>query len=125
MTQNILVQAIKSIFLDFIWEILYFPLWWYGPGLKRVALYTVNSIKNTEASLGVSIMFKNIFKPMFGQYDSQGRIISFLMRLLLTIVRTVMFAVLIVFNLVAIVFWVALPGFVLWGILFNFTSIWK
>ena len=125
MTQNILVQAIKSIFLDFIWEILYFPLWWYGPGLKRVALYTVNSIKNTEASLGVSIMFKNIFKPMFGQYDSQGRIISFLMRLLLTIVRTVMFAVLIVFNLVAIVFWVALPVFVLWGILFNFTSIWK
>ena len=116
MTQNILVQAIKSIFLDFIWEILYFPLWWYGPGLKRVALYTVNSIKNTEASLGVSIMFKNIFKPMFGQYDSQGRIISFLMRLLLTIVRTVMFAVLIVFNLVAIVFWVALPVFVLWGI---------
>jgi len=125
MTQNVLVQAIKSILLDLIWEILYFPLWWYGPGLKKVALYTLNSIRNTEHSLAVGIMFKNLFKPMFGQYDTQGRLISFLMRLILTISRFVLFVVLAVFNFLLIIFWLVLPGYVLWGILFNISSLWK
>jgi hypothetical protein len=125
MTQTVLGQAIKSIFLDLIWEILYFPLWWYGPGLKRVALYTVNSIKNTEHSLGISIMYKNLFKPMFGQHDRQGRLISFLMRVILTLIRTLMFVFLLVFNLLAIVFWVILPIFVAWEIFFNLGKIWS
>lgn len=125
MTQNVVAQAIKSIFLDLIWEILYFPIWWYGPGLKKVAIYTVNSIKNTEHSLAVGLMYKNLFKPMFGQYDRQGRFISFIMRSVLTLARTIAFIVLVVFNLVAIVFWIVLPIVVIWGIFFNLGAIWK
>ena len=82
MTQNIIVQATKILLVDLIGELLYFPIWWYTQGLKRVVLYVFNSIKDTNRNLAVGLMFKSLFKPMFGQYDRQGRLISFFFRLI-------------------------------------------
>src|SRR3989339_842340 len=104
MTQNIIVQASKSLIIDLIGEILYFPIWWYGPGLKRTVLHVFKSIKNTSRNLALVIMFKSLFKPMFGQYDREGRIISFFMRLFLTLGRLLSFLAIVVIFLIIIIF---------------------
>ena len=125
MTQNVVLQAIKSIILDLVGEILYFPIWWYTQGLKGIFIYYINSVKNTNRSLALTIMFKNLFKPMFGQADREGRIISFFMRLILTISRFILFIVLVLVNSLIIVFWVLLPPVVVWGLMTNFSALWK
>ena len=88
MTQNIIVQAAKILLIDLIGELLYFPIWWYTQGLKRVVLYVFNSIRNTNKNLAVGLMFKSLGKPMFGQYDREGRLISFFFRFI-PICRTI------------------------------------
>ncbi|PIR07118.1 MAG: hypothetical protein COV55_01665 [Candidatus Komeilibacteria bacterium CG11_big_fil_rev_8_21_14_0_20_36_20] len=124
MTQNIIIQTLRALFIDLIGEILYFPIWWYSQGLKRTALYTWSSIKNTARNLSLPIMFKSLFKPMFGQYDRQGRVISFFMRILLTISRFVVFIILTIFNILVLIFWILLPVVVAWGLFYN-VSLWK
>lgn len=42
-----------------------------------------------EAAIGVRIWVKNLFVPMYGQYNWQGRIISFVFRVVLSLVRIV------------------------------------
>ena len=125
MTQNIIVQATKILLVDLIGELLYFPIWWYTQGLKRVVLYVFNSIKDTNRNLAVGLMFKSLFKPMFGQYDRQGRLISFFFRLILTFARTIAFLILVAIYLLAIVFWILLPVAVVWGIYNNINTLWK
>ncbi|MBU1203437.1 hypothetical protein KKH39_05335 [Patescibacteria group bacterium] len=125
MTQNIIVQATKSLVIDLIGEILYFPIWWYTQGLKKMVLYVINSIQNTNRNLALTLMLKSMFKPMFGQYDREGRIISFFMRLILIIVRLIFFILLSILYLSIIIFWIFLPIVAVWGILSNFSSLWK
>ena len=125
MVKSLLGQAIKSLFLDIIWEILYFPLWWYSQGLKRIVLYSLQGIKNTNANLALSIMFKHIFKPMYGQYDRAGRIISFFMRLVLLIAKLIAFLFFVILYIVLILLWLILPILTIYQIIFNLPIIWQ
>ncbi len=125
MTQNIVIQAIKSLVIDIIGEILYFPLWWYGQGLKQTALYVFRSVKNSNRDLALGLMLKSLFKPMFGQYDRTGRLISFFMRFILTFSRLVIFLLITIFYIVVIIFWLLLPVVVAWGLYNNSSILWK
>lgn len=125
MIQNIVIQAIKSIFIDLIGEILYFPIWWYTQGLKRTTLWMWNSITGSARNLALPLMFKNLFKPMFGQTDRQGRLISLFMRIILTFSRLILFIISLFFNLLVLVFWIGLPILVAWGLVTNFRVLWK
>ena len=125
MMQNVFIQALKSLVLDLIGEILYFPLWWYGSGLKQTILSVWRYIKNTSRDLGLVILFKNLFKPMFGQYDKEGRLISFFMRLVITFSKLIMFILLSLLYLTAIIFWIFLPPLVVWALIYNFATLWK
>jgi len=125
MNKNIVIRAFKSLFLDWIGEILYFPLWWYGKGLKAVVTHVVNSINNTLRDLALPLMMKNIFKPMFGQYDKQGRFISFIMRILMIFGRLIIFIFLLIIYLAILFFWLVLPIFVAYQIKSNFSSLWS
>lgn len=125
MTQNILWQSIKLIIIDLIGEVLYFPVWWYSQGLFKTAIYVFGSIKSTSRNLALSLMIKSLFKPMFAQYDRTGRIISFFMRLLLLVARSVFFIFTSVFYCLFLIFWIILPVFIVWGLTNNISIIWK
>lgn len=73
----------KTILLD----VLRFPLWWYSHGALDVFRWAWRALQAHEAAIGVRIWIKNLFVPMYGQYDWQGRLISFLFRVLLSFVR--------------------------------------
>ncbi len=119
MTQNILIRTIKLLLVDALREILFFPIWWYTLGLKKIVLYVLNSISNTNRNLALTVLIKHVFKPMFGIQDRQGRIISFFMRLVLILARSVVFIVITIFNIAIIIFWLLLPVAVVWGLLMN------
>lgn len=95
---NFLTYSGKIIF-QILGEILYFPIWWYTVGLGRVVKNLWRFLLNQEASLGLSIWAKNIFVPMYGQYDLVSRLISLVMRLVQIIVRAV-----------ALIFWLLVVG---------------
>lgn len=111
--------VIRFLIIDFVWNVLYFPVWWYTTGLAHVGRLVVRQVHGLAQALNLRILFQFLFKPMFGQYDIWGRIISFY-------VRIVHFVVLLIFTLVSTILlsllcllWVLLPLVVIWSILYH------
>lgn len=66
--------------IDTASAVLAWPLWWYSAGfVAMLKWFSVNVTYYTRLS-AVDIWVKNIFTPMFGQYDWQSRMISFIVR---------------------------------------------
>ena len=122
MAQKVTGSLIRDVSLDFIREILYFPIWWYSVGLLRAARFFWQRIKNMEVRLGVLVWVKNIFTPMFGQRDIAGVLISFFMRIFQIIVRTIVLFFWSVIVLLGFFIWIALPVFVVLGIVLNLAA---
>ncbi|EKE07076.1 MAG: hypothetical protein ACD_18C00195G0008 [uncultured bacterium] len=105
---------LQRMLLELIWDVFYFPIWWYSEGARRVLLFCVSLVRDVNAMLAPGLWLKNIFVPMFGQYDLQGRLVSFLMRVFNIIARTI--GLLIWLSLVISLFfaWILLPIVVLY-----------
>jgi len=122
MAQKVTGSLIRDVSLDFIREILYFPIWWYSVGLLRAGKFFWQRIKNMEVRLGVGVWVKNIFTPMFGQRDIAGVLISFFMRIFQIIIRTLVLFLWSVIVLLGFFIWIALPFFVVLGIVLNLAA---
>ncbi len=108
----IFTKLIAQFFVDLV----YFPVWWYSLGTKRAFLACTGLIGDANGNLAPGLWLKNIFVPMFGQTDWQGRITSFFMRLVNVIGRG--FGLLIWTTVVWILFvvWITLPAFIVFQI---------
>jgi len=119
LSHNFAVYGSK-IFAEIIGDILYFPLWWYSRGLAGVVRGLRRFLSDREKSLALLVWIKNIHRPMYGQYDWQGVLISFVMRVVQIIFRSI----LMVFWLAAAVFalfaWLILPVAAYYGIISQF-----
>jgi hypothetical protein len=108
---NILWQNIKNI--------LYFPIWWYTEGAFKILKKISREIKEFAHSLNLGILFKYLFKPMYGLTDVWSRIISFMVRIvhfcILGSLALIWILVLIIFFLA----WLALPIFIVYNILYQ------
>ena len=80
-----------------IFDIVYFPIWWYSVGAKKFLFACLDIIADGNSNFAPGLWLKNIFVPMFGQTDWQGRIMSFFMRLANVIGRGI-----------ALVFWICI-----------------
>jgi hypothetical protein len=74
--------------MEAILDFFYFPIWWYTFGMVRAAKWCSFVLNDGNDLLAPGIWIRNIFVPMFGQYDWQGRIISFFMRLIQIVFRS-------------------------------------
>ncbi len=103
------ILVIQRITLEFLFDLVYFPIWWYTGGIKHAGGFCFHLVQLGNARLAPALWVKNIFVPMFGQTDIQGRLVSVLMRFLNIIFRTI--ALLIWMVVVACVFtlWLILP----------------
>jgi hypothetical protein len=99
----------KFIFFEILGDILRFPVWWFTKGIKKFFLNFVKDLNNTKESLGIGIWVKNLFKPMFGVSDWQGKIISFLVRIVQIVARSIYFVFYTIFRFLIFVIWVCLP----------------
>ena len=117
--KNNIVNILKIILVDIIWEIIYFPLWWYSSGVYRTGVFCVRHIQKQWINMGLSIHLKFLFKPMYAQKDFAGRVISFFARFIQLIFKLVAFLVSILLFLIVFLLWIALPMIIIWQIVIN------
>ena len=120
---NAFTSALKYVFLELIGKVLYFPVWWYSDGTKKVLFYVGREILGVANALGIVILFKNLLKPMYGDYSKSGRIISFFVRIVQFIF--LMIAIIIWSILVSFLFiiWIFLPILIVYSIIFHISDI--
>lgn len=107
--QNIFFVAGKSILVDLIGDVIYFPIWWYTAGLAQVLKSFARNIKSMASQLALRLLVLNILKPMFAQYDRAGRIISFFMRIVILVGRAVYFVLYLIVQAALVLVWLLLP----------------
>ncbi|MBU1131803.1 hypothetical protein KKC32_00935 [Patescibacteria group bacterium] len=118
--ENIAAKSVRFIFVEIIGDFFYFPFWWYTGGVKKSLARMSDTVSQGNQEFGVTIWIKSLFKPMYGQYDWQGRIISFFMRLFQIVVRSMLLLFWTVFSVLVFFIWIFLPLFIILQILFNF-----
>jgi len=118
LTHNTALYGSKIIG-ELIISIIYFPLWWYTKGLMNVLFYLQKFITNKEKSLAFFVWLKNIFRPMYGQYDWQGRIISVLVRTIQVIIRGIILLVWVIFSIILFLVWIFLPALITYELFYQ------
>lgn len=112
-----------GILWEFGGDVLRFPAWWYGKGLFSATKYALEFIRSYARTLGVLVWIKNIFTPMFGRYDWQGRIISVFMRLVNIVGRSFVLFIISAIVVGVLVVYAILPMFSVIFALYHATSI--
>jgi hypothetical protein len=109
----------KSIIADLALDVLYWPIWWYTFGFLKVVKFVFSEIRSQSESLGVGVWLKNLFVPMYGMYDFESRIISFLVRLAELIGRSLLLLIWSLMLFIIILFWLVLPLIIISQIIAN------
>lgn len=117
--ENIALKSFKFLGRDLVGDILYWPVWWYTKGIKKAVKRFFSSIAKGNQIFGLTIWTKNLFRPMYGQNDWQGQLISFFIRLVQIIFRAIALFFWIIFSLIIFLFWIILPIIIVLEILYN------
>lgn len=112
------VLIIQRLAIEAILDIIYFPIWWYTGGVWRALLFCFNMLKEGNSHFAPGLWLRNLFVPMYGQFDWQGRIISFFMRSAQIFARLIALLIWFVFCVIIFLFWLALPLFLVWGMIY-------
>ncbi len=111
------VLIFQRLFIEAFLDLFYFPLWWYTLGAKHALFWCINLLKYGNEMFAPGMWLQNIFVPMYGQYDWQGRMISFFMRLAQVVFRFIALIIWLVICILLFFVWLALPIVVIAGIL--------
>ncbi len=109
MTNLKFINSKTALIASLILNFLYFPIWWYSVGFFKFVKNVFLFWQHQAYSLAVLVWIKNIFVPMYGQADFAGRLISFAIRLVQIVFRTLVLVIWLVICLVVILVWLALP----------------
>lgn len=116
--QRMWIVVLQRIIVQFILDVLYFPLWWYGAGAIIAMRFCIQLFLAQQTKLAPMLWLKNLFVPMYGQYDWQGRIVSVFVRFANVCIRSLIVLVWVMLYLGMYVFYLLIPIF-LFGALFR------
>jgi len=119
-TNNFAVYGAKII-TELIYDIAYFPIWWYSRGLVQVLFFVRDFLITREKSLALFVWIRNIFTPMYGQSDIAGKLISFFMRLIQIVFRSIIMLFWLLISFLLLAFWLLLPFLVAFEIVYQLT----
>ncbi len=112
-------SALKFLFIDILWSVVYFLPWWYYRGTLKIIGLLRYQAKDLVRTLNLKILARFLFTPMYGLNDIVSRLISFPVRVvhfsLLMIIAVAYMTVLILILLL----WLIVPVFVLYNILYQ------
>lgn len=120
MVKGIFTASIKYIVIEPILDLLYFPVWWYSRGAKKMFIFLGQKIVFRARKLGVHIWVLNFFKPMYNQKDWQSFFISLFMRLFQIIFRSIILIIWTGLLVLIYIGWLILPIFVIYQIVIKF-----
>lgn len=117
-----LYLILQRIFIESVIDALYFPLWWYTGGVKHALIFCAGFFRAGNDNLMPGLWLKNLFVPMFGQYDIQGRIISFFMRFFQLLARSLALLIWLAVSVALFAIWLILPVIIVWGLVNSFNT---
>lgn len=85
-----MVGVLRAIAVTCVDELLWPPVWWYTAGAVHALQQFRYRVDDARQRLAVGVWLRNLFTPMYGQYDMAGRLISIVVRLIEVLVRSVM-----------------------------------
>jgi len=103
------IYSVRLIVVDLLRQIIYFPIWWYSSGLVLAGKFWWRGVKTGAHRLAIKILFRYWFKPMYGQTDWQGKIISFFMRTVLLVWRLLLFLIWLAVMIAILLVYIGLP----------------
>ena len=106
---GMLLQTFKVVLFSTVADFLYTPVWWYTRGLWKQLRGVTGSFIRKQHDLAIDVWLKNLFVPMYGQYDIVGRLISFFMRLVQIIGRAIVLLIWAALLLVWLMAWILIP----------------
>ncbi|HLC99729.1 hypothetical protein A2841_02155 [Candidatus Kaiserbacteria bacterium RIFCSPHIGHO2_01_FULL_48_10] len=117
MENNVFVQSLRYIFRDVLGDFLLYPIWWYTKGFLLTLQRFGERVGTRSRALALGIQVANLFRPMYADYSIQGRIISFVARILILIFRLLEMAFFIAGYLIMLLLWIFLPVIVIASLL--------
>ncbi|MBU1039422.1 hypothetical protein KKC17_04345 [Patescibacteria group bacterium] len=108
MADYMAARQLMSIPLEFLLDVIRFPVWWYSKGLVKVAVWCWRSFRINRQKLALGLFVRSFFKPMYQDYSWQGRLISLLARFLILLVKIIRLVVIVVWYLLLILLWLLL-----------------
>ncbi len=87
MASSNLGLAARYFFSDSVGGVVRFPFWWYTRGLAQAADRASASVARAARSLALGVWARNLFVPMYGETGTEGRVISFFVRLAMVLLR--------------------------------------
>jgi hypothetical protein len=101
----------KDLFLDAVLELLYFPVWWYSRGLKKAAFFCWKRVKDGWRVMALSILIRNVFKPMYAQRGWDAYVLSMMVRLFQLFWRFLFMFLWFFLWVLVLLAWLVLPVF--------------
>jgi len=103
---NVFLHTFKLFTWDLFLSLGYWPIWWYSSGLVDFFKFVGRQLKQSFRNQALDILIRSWFKPMYAQYDWQGRLISFIFRTLMIAWRLAFFLVWAVVLIVLACVWI-------------------
>jgi len=113
----------RFIFIDLLWEGIYFFIWWYTKGVLRLVYHLKHHTDSLVRSLNLKIVAKYLFVPMYGLTDIWSRVISFVLRLVWLIGAIIITIIYLCFGLIALSVWVSVPVVVGYNIIYQWLAL--
>ena len=120
--RSVAVEYPKFLIADLLGSVLRFPLWWYGEGIVRLFGWVAGQLAFRWKSYGFVIWIQNLLVPMYGQYDWSGRLVSFVMRIVVLIGRAIGLLVEAIGYLVLLLAYAAAPVIAAILLVFNLAA---
>ena len=103
--------AIIYLFNRFFYRIFEFLKHWYFKSFKYYSNFCLNQFEKLDRYFAWKITFKNLFKPLYGDYSPIGHIIGFFFRSLRFLGGTLVYGSLFFLLVVLYLLWLLLPIF--------------
>ncbi|MFH0819113.1 MAG: hypothetical protein V1898_03925 [Patescibacteria group bacterium] len=116
---TLILNTIKFIAKDIVGNVFYFPIWWYTAGAFKILRRIKNDIQSFARELSIGILFRYLFKPMYGLTDFWSRVISFMVRIVHFAVLLIVTIIWVLILLFLFLIWLALPLFVVYNLLYQ------
>lgn len=117
------VTVLHKVVFQFLIDLLFFPVWWYSNGLAGVSLGLWHRFQSGRMRLAPGLWFRNIFTPMFGQTDWQGRLTSFIVRLMNVFARGIALGIWFLLLVFLLLLWLVWPlflvGMIGWSLMYT------
>ena len=101
----LVVKQTGQLILEFLLDVIRFPYWWYSGGFKLVFNFCRQGFRAVAWRVSLGLFARYLFTPMYGDYTYSGRLLSFVVRLVLLLTKSVRLVLAFLWYLSLLVVW--------------------